>query len=122
MIAVQFLPVVLSLLVLGAHFFRAGNMIMLTSVLLLLVLLGVRRVWAARIVQAGLVLGAVEWLRTLVSLVTLRAQAGEPFGRLAFILGAVALVTGLSTLIFRAARLREWYGSAPKGARRARGT
>ena len=64
-IALQLLPVVLSLLVLAAHFLRAGNGIMVVLVLGLLGLLAVPRAWAARTVQIALQLGAVEWLWTL---------------------------------------------------------
>lgn len=109
MIGLQLLPVVLSLLVLGAHFLRAGNIAMVAAVLVVLGLLGVRRRWAARVVQAALLLGAVEWVRTLVDLVALRTQAGQPVLRLVLILGGVALVTGLSALVFRAAGLRSRY-------------
>jgi hypothetical protein len=111
MIGLQIVPVVLSLIVLGAHFLRAGRLVMVLAVLALFVLLGVRRQWAARTVQVALVLGAVEWARTLAHLVSWRAQAGQPALRLSLILGGVALATGLSALVFRSARLRDWYGS-----------
>jgi hypothetical protein len=115
MIGLQLLPVVLSLLVLGAHFMRAGRLFMVAIVLLLLGLLGVRRLWAARTVQAGLLLGAMEWAWTLARLVAWRVQEGQPALRLVLILGGVAVVTGLSALMFGAARLRGWYdpGRAP---------
>jgi hypothetical protein len=109
MIWLQLLPVVLSLVVLGAHFMRAGSVVMIAVVVLLLGLLGVRRRWAARTVQAALLLGAIEWARTLARLAASRAQEGQPVVRLVLILGSVAIVTGLSTLVFRSARLRSWY-------------
>ena len=109
MIALQILPIALSLIVLGAHFLRAGNSVMLVIVLALLALLPVRRWWAARTVQAGLVVGALEWTRTLVGLARLRAEAGEPATRLVLILGGVALWTGLSAFLFQTTRLRTWF-------------
>ncbi len=81
MIALQLLPVVLSLLVLGAHFLRAGNLVLIAAALVLLALLAVRRPWAARVVQVALVLGALEWMRTLVQLASFRAQTGQPYLR-----------------------------------------
>ena len=111
MILLQLLPVALSLLVLAAHFLRAGNILMLGLVLVLLALLGVRRRWAAQAVQAALVLGAAEWVRTLLGLVASRSQDGQPVLRLCIILGIVASVTALSALVFRTARLRRWYRS-----------
>lgn len=99
----------LSLVVLGAHFLRAGNLFMVGLILLLLGLLGIRRPWAARTVQAALLLGAAEWIRTLVRLAGWRADAGKPILRLVLILASVALVTGLSSLMFRTARVRSWF-------------
>lgn len=110
MSALLLFPVVLSLLVLGAHFLRSGNLLLLLVVVVLLGLLAVRRRWAARTVQVALVLGAAEWVRTMVVLAAFRVQVGQPFRRMAFILGGVALVTALSALVFRTARLRRRYG------------
>jgi hypothetical protein len=110
LIVLQFFPVVLSLLILGAHFLRAGNLILVALVLALLGLLPVRRRWAARVIQAALMLGAVVWVRTAVELAALRTQAGQPALRLVLILGAVAVLTALSGLVFRLARVRSWYG------------
>ncbi len=109
MIALQLVPVVLSLLVLGAHFLRGQNMVMFGLVAGLLVLLAVPRRWAARLVQVALVLGAVEWTLTLIRLASWRAQAGQPYLRMVAILAAVAVLTGLSALVFRTERLRRWY-------------
>jgi len=106
-IVLQLLPVVLSLLVLAAHFLRAGNLLLVVMSLGLIGLLFVPRAWAARTVQIALQLGAIEWLWTLSRLASARAQAGEPALRMSLILGGVALVTGLSALLFRTARLRK---------------
>lgn len=110
MSALLLAPVVLSLLVLGAHFLRTGNLLLVLAVLALLGLLGVRRRWAARTVQVALLLGAAEWVRTLVVLNAVRVQAGLPARRMVIILGCVALVTAVSALVFRTARLRRRYG------------
>jgi hypothetical protein len=102
-------PALLSLLVLGAHFLRAGNLLLLGAVLGLMAILLVRRPWAARAVQVALLLGTAEWARTLVVLAGARARAGEPAARLVAILSCVALATGLSTLVFRTGRVRRWF-------------
>jgi hypothetical protein len=111
-IFLQLLPVILSLLVLAAHFLRSGNLLMVVLILALLALLAVPRPWAARTVQIALVLGALEWVWTLVHLARARAAAGEPALRMGLILGAVALLTGLSALVFRSARLRRRFRDA----------
>jgi hypothetical protein len=63
-----YIPIVLSLAALGAHFMRDGNQVGVAGSLILIALLVVRRVWVARVVQAALILGAIEWLLTLQEL------------------------------------------------------
>jgi hypothetical protein len=106
----QLVPAIVSLLVLGAHFLRAGNVALVVLVLVLVLVLHIRRPWAARTVQLALALGAIEWGRTTVRLATGRIDAGEPVFRLVVILGAVTLVTASSALMFGTRRLRAWYG------------
>lgn len=110
MLFVQLLPAVLSLLVLGAHFYRRGDLLFVGLALLLLGFFFVRRRWAAGVLQIALVLGAAEWLRTLLVLARFRADLGLPYSRLIVILGAVAAVALLSLLAFRSRRARIWYG------------
>ncbi|HVN87628.1 MAG TPA: hypothetical protein VMW17_22555 [Candidatus Binatia bacterium] len=108
MAALQLVPVVLSLLVLAAHFLRGGSPILIV-VLAILALVGVRRAWAARVIQASLIVGALEWCRTLFELAVERAHNRQPAGRLVVILGSVALVTLLSSLLFQTRTLRRVY-------------
>jgi hypothetical protein len=110
----QLAPIVISLLVLGAHFLRAGNALLVLLVLVLVAMLGVRRRWSARLVQAALVLGAVEWIRTLLTLAAARAANREPMLRMVLILGGVTLVTVSSALIFRSGWLRQWFDPKPE--------
>lgn len=103
-------PPVLSLLILAAHVFRAGSYVLVVLVLAVVALLAVRRRWAVRVVQVVLVLGAIEWCMTLAEFVFWRAAAGEPFARLVAILVPVAMFTAASAFVFRAERLRCFYG------------
>jgi hypothetical protein len=103
------LPAILSLLTLGAHFFRARNWLGVGLVVLLLILLAVRKPVAGRIVALALILGVVEWIRTAVSIGSWRASQGLPWVRMAVILGVVGVVTGLSALPFRSDRLKRWF-------------
>jgi hypothetical protein len=98
---------------LAAHFFRAANVAGLAVSLLLLVLLLVKRPYAARIAQIGLVLGATEWVRSAVMLVEERVAAGAPYVRLASILAAVALFTLVAALAFRSRRMMARYRLGP---------
>src|SRR5262249_29459532 len=111
MTGLMLVPVVLSLVVLGAHFLRSGSYLVVGVVLLLIALLGVRRRFTPPVVRIALLLGTLEWVRTLWRLASDRMQEGRPYLRLVAILGGVALLTGLSALLFRTARLRGWYAS-----------
>lgn len=107
---------VLAVLLLGASFFRAGDGLMLVACVLLLGLMAAPRPWAARIVQAALVMGAVRWVLVAWMIGAARAAADAPYLRMALILGAVALFTLLATLVFRSASLRRFYGLPPAAA------
>jgi hypothetical protein len=113
MVALQLFPVVLSLLVLGAHFLRAGNSVLVLGVLMVLALLFVRRPWAARVVQITLLLGTLEWGHTLVTLAVIRMQVGDPVRRLLIILGPVAAVSLLSAWLMQVGALRHVYRLGP---------
>jgi len=104
------LPVVLSSIVLAAHFLRSSDIALVVLCLALLALLFFPRRWTARTVQAALVLGTLEWVRTLVLIVQERMAYGTPYTRTAIILGAVAVFTLASTLVFRIRALRKRYG------------
>jgi hypothetical protein len=102
-------PVWLSFLLLGAHFFRGGTLLLAAACAVLPLLLFLRRAWVARLAQVLLVLGGLEWLRTLIALAMRRQAAGEPWLRLAVILGVVAVFTLASALVFQARALRRRY-------------
>jgi hypothetical protein len=106
------LPAGLSALILGAHFLRRDDFALVAVCLGLVALLFVRRAWAARVVQVALVLGALEWARTLAVLLPARRAAGGPWVRLVVILGAVALLAVVAAALFETRGLRERFGRA----------
>jgi hypothetical protein len=100
----------LALVLLAAHFYRAAAWpLVLLALGLLVLLLAWPRAWVARGVQLALVLGAMEWLRTLVVLVQARLALDQPWLRLALILVGVAGFTAGATLVFRRQRVRDRY-------------
>jgi hypothetical protein len=106
---IKLLPVIFSFLLLAAHFLRAGLIPLVAIALLLPFLLFVRQIWVARFIQTALVLGALEWLRTLLGFIDIRQEAGESWTRLTMIIVTVAAFTGLSTLIFRCKSIKVRY-------------
>jgi len=103
------MPIVLSLVVLGAHFMRYGNSAGVIGSAVLIALLIVRRPCVARLIQVALILGALEWVLTLYNLVQVRIAQDQPFVRMIIILGVVAAVTLGSALLFQSPTLKKYY-------------
>jgi cobalamin synthase len=110
MLALNLAPVAIAGAALAAHFYRAGQEAGVVASLALIALALVRRPWAARVVQAGLLLGALEWLRTMATFTAVRIAVGQPYLRMALILAAIALVTALAALVFERRAMRRRYG------------
>lgn len=89
---------------------HAGQLALVAVMVLLPLALIIRATWVPWVMQVILLLGAVEWLRTLYVLTQLRIDFGLPWARMAIILGLVALFTALSSLVFRGKELRKRYG------------
>jgi len=104
-----YVPIVLSLIVLGAHFLRDANHLGVAVAVGLTGLLFVKRPAAARVVQVALVLGALEWVWTIYALVQVRTAMGMPATRMMVILGVVAAATALSAGLFQTKALKRIY-------------
>jgi hypothetical protein len=99
----------LALVLLAAHFYRASQIELTILSLAILVLLAVPRAWAARLLQFALLVGALEWLRTLAVFAATRIAHGQPYLRLTLILLAVAAFTAASAVVFRQSTLKRRY-------------
>jgi ferredoxin len=101
--------VVISAVVLGAHFLRAEQpglaLVCLAAPLLLLW----RTRWTLRAVQVLLAAGGLVWIDTAVRLAGARMSAGAPWLRMALILGAVAAVTWIAACVLGAKRVLDRY-------------
>ena len=109
-------PTLFSFLILAAHFLRSGPIILVMLCLIVPLTLFVRRVWALRVVQLFLLLGAAEWLLTLIVLVRDRQAQGEPWFRLVIVLGTVAAFTAGAAFILQARKVRDHYYVTPGAA------
>jgi hypothetical protein len=109
--ALKMLPIIISFLLLSAHFYRAGLAIPAGVSIAVPIFLLFRESWVPRLLQILLLLGALEWLRTLIMFAGLRIEDSQPWTRLAIILGAVALFTACSGLVFRSKTLRLRYAA-----------
>ncbi|OFX24427.1 MAG: hypothetical protein A2033_09910 [Bacteroidetes bacterium GWA2_31_9] len=84
---------------------------MILSILCLLIpfTLFIKNKWIPRIIQILLILGSMEWIRTIFIFVEERKMYDMPWMRLAIILGSVALFTALSGLLFQIKSVKRFY-------------
>jgi len=99
--AMRIVLIVLAFLLLAAHFSRAGSNVLTGVSLIFPLMLLVREPWAGWALRIALLFGGLEWLRTLVRLVSQRQGSGDEWARMALILGAVSLVTFLAAMVVR---------------------
>jgi hypothetical protein len=102
--AVGIAAAMLSGLLLAAHFFRAGWYPLSVFGLLFPLLLLIKKTWATRIVQFFLILAGAEWLHTLIAIAAQRHATGQPWIRMAIILGVVVLFNVWSAMAVRKKR------------------
>ncbi|MBK5105979.1 MAG: hypothetical protein MUP61_08400 [Burkholderiales bacterium] len=106
-----------SALLLGAHFLRAGNLVMVALCIAAPLLFLWRQRWSLIFLQLLAYGAAATWIAVAAQLVQLRQQSGQPWTAAAVILGTVALLTLLAGLLLNSDAMRERYtsGQAPKG-------
>ncbi len=109
MVIALLIPIVLSFLLLGAHFLHHQSLILMVISLVIPWVLFIRHRWAVRAVQAALLIASLEWIRTAIILAEERLDAGDPWKRMAIILGSVALWTLCSALLFETPPMRRRY-------------
>ncbi len=105
----RLLPVILAFALLAAHFSRADMLPAVIVSLVIPLLLLFRKPWIARSVQILLLIGALEWIRSMFGYINVRKEIGEDWGRLTIILVTVALLTACSALVFRGKSLKKRY-------------
>jgi len=105
------IPILLSFLVLAAHFFRNGHTVLVLICCTAPMLMLVRRTWATRLLQVMLIIGALEWVRTLLQIRAVRIDEGRDWQRMAIILGSVAVFTFASSLVYFLKGIRSHYCS-----------
>jgi polyferredoxin len=114
---VRAIPAMLAALVLGAHFLRSGEGGATAACVLAPLVLLSRRAWARPALVALLVGAAGLWVAIAHDLVGERRAAGEPWLRMAAILGGVALITLASCLPLFGAGFARWCGREAQSAR-----
>lgn len=106
------LPAVMCFLLMGAHWLRAENLVLVGISLAMVFLLWIRRPWMRRVVQVLLVLAALEWVRTTYGITQVRMEEGKPWARAAVILLVVAGLNLLAAGLLEVRQVRRWYRAA----------
>ena len=105
----KILPIILCFLLLAAHFGRANLLILQIISILIPFLLFWKTKVATIIIQACLTLAGIEWIRTTVYYARIRIENGEPWLRLAIILGTIAILNFATILVFKTRSMKEKY-------------
>ncbi len=109
MIILRLLPVIVSFLLLAAHFSRVDLLSLVTLSLLIPFLLFIKKRWIARIMQIVLLAGAFEWIRIMIYYIGIRKSQGDDWTMLAMILSVVAIFTVASGFVFQSRHLKKVY-------------
>lgn len=109
---VRVILVVLSSLLIGAHFLRHGNVLMVLLCLAAPLLLLIKRRWVLIVLQCFLYGAALLWLLYARVLVHQRMLEHRSFRGVILILGSVALVTVLSGLLLNSRAMKDRYSQS----------
>lgn len=112
----RLIPAILCALLTGAHLLRVQGPPAAAAFALLPGLFLLRERWVLPSARGLLVAGSLAWLLITARLVQARTAAGEPWLRLALILGAVTALHLLSALLLRSRRLESRYARRPERA------
>lgn len=95
------IPLVLSSILMAAHFLRTGNIAIVIVILCAPLLLLTKQRWSAIALQIALGIAALEWVRTAFTIASERAATGAPTTRMFVILFCVAAFTAASAVPLR---------------------
>ena len=109
MIILCLLPIVVSSLLIAAHFYRMGSTILAVIAVLLPLLLLIRHKLALNIVRIYLFIATAEWIRALFAFIEIYERGGLSWTRLSVILGGVALFTFSSALLLSCRPLTNYF-------------
>jgi hypothetical protein len=100
---------IIAALLLGAHFLRTGNLVMVALCLAAPLLFLWRSRWSLLLLQALAYCAAAGWVAVAIQLVQLRQQLGQPWTAAVVILSAVALLTLIAGLLLNSRAIKERY-------------
>ena len=105
------IPLILASLIISAHFFRHLNYPLMIVSFLAPFMLFIKRRWSLITVQVFTILGGGVWLITIAEIAKVRILVVEPWGKMAVILGVVALFTIFAGQLLNSSKVKEKYPS-----------
>lgn len=101
--------IILSYILLGAHFLREGEMLLAAFCLVFPLLLLIKKKWSLLVVQIFIYGGVLVWIQTLLLLINERMTFDLPWIKMAIILGGVIIFTLTSGLLLNSKVIKEKY-------------
>lgn len=105
----------LSLLLLGAHHLRFGDMGLAAAHVLLVALVVSRKQWVRMPAVAALAWGAWVWADSTIGFIRVRQMLGADWERLALIMGAVILLTFAAFMLSLGPTGTRWFNRQSRG-------
>ena len=103
--------IIIASLMLGAHFMKASNYLLTLVYIIAPFILLIKKRWSLIALQALAYIGGGVWISTIIVIAQSRISYGEPWSRMAYILGAIAIFTILAGLLLNSPKVKEKYPS-----------
>lgn len=100
----------LMILLLAAHFSRAGNPILMVLVLVFPFLFLIKKAWVIQVLQVVSYASAIIWVFSAYQYIVIRISNGQDWLRLMIILFVVALYSALTGYLLNSDKVKEIYG------------
>lgn len=100
---------VIAALLMGAHFLRAGNYLLVAMCVAMPLLFLYKKRWSLILLQIAAYCATASWLMAALELVQMRQQIGQSWTAAAIILGTVAVLTLVAGLLMNSRCMRERY-------------
>jgi len=107
----RIVPLLISFLLLAAHFLRGGSLGLMVVTVLAPLLLLIRKRWSLILVQLSAYAAAAVWLYTTIHIVQERMMFGRSWGAPVIILGSVTLFTVFAGLLLNSPAVKDKYPS-----------
>jgi hypothetical protein len=103
--SLRLIPFTFAALLLGAHFLRSDQFLLVLVCLAFLALVLIRKRWSLHLMECLAFTGVLVWLHTTFVLVQQRIAAGMPWLRMFLILAAVTASTLVAGFLLRTSRV-----------------